>query len=108
MEQKSPSKLDALLLWIVRYGFIIGGIGLILCGVGCFLYQIYFWLRYGAWFPISLTYISQYLGIDHPQMSWAGFQRIIDWIMDSPASVWLILSGATLLFGSQDSEKEAQ
>jgi len=77
----------------------------IFCATFIFGWQFISWLRYGAWdvFPISsivLTgqaiYVTASAEQTRPQQ--AVFQSVIDWLLEIPAIVPLVIASA-LLFG---------
>jgi len=70
---------------------IAGGL-ILLTGVGLWVYQIIYWLRYGSWFSIPATTI---LPIDQfaYMFYWVGVQKIILWFADLHLAIYCILFG---------------
>lgn len=60
-------------------------------------YQAYLWLKEGQWTPIPISSILEKFNIDYYSiinMSWAGAQKIVVWLLDLPLTLGIVvLSG---------------
>jgi hypothetical protein len=73
-------------------GGLFFGVGIlgVLVGIGIFLYQCYFWLKYGTWLRIPfwelLTSLDENI-LDDIQISWKGIERVVFWILNLSAAL---------------------
>jgi hypothetical protein len=75
-------------------GSMIMGLGslVLLAGFLIWLAQFVYWLKAGIWSPVDLWRIWTELGqISLPH--WRGVEKILDWILDLPASLTLMILG---------------
>ena len=59
-------------------------------------YQAVLWLREGQWTPIPISSVLNKFSIDYNSVvdiSWAGIQKILVWILDLPLSLGIIAFG---------------
>jgi len=74
-----------------------GGPILLILGVGIIIFQIYAFLRYGAWKPYPLSYLVYTIYPEYllyPEGDWIGLKKIISTTIDLiPLSIFLIFSG---------------
>lgn len=64
-------------------------------------YQVFLWLREGQWTPIPISSVLGKLNIDYYSLvdiSWAGAQKILVWLLDLPLSLGIFVFGG--LFGA--------
>lgn len=68
---------------------------LIVASIGVVCYQIYLWLRLGAWVPMPLSHAFAQMGIDTfssvTDISWVGLKKVIEWLLDVSVAVWLLV-----------------
>jgi hypothetical protein len=91
----------------VRFDFSMkaGGL-LILSAAGCLVWQGYTWLRTADWPAFPFRDILDLFDAPELQFSWAGVQKIADWISGAPAPAVLFCIGMFVLwsaFWGQDS-----
>lgn len=80
--------------------------GFILMFIGPFVvigFQLYYWLRTGEWFPISLFDALNYIGIDASGLryasDWRGLAIAVLWVLELPLSLMVIaIGGAWVVF----------
>lgn len=69
-------------------------------GAICILgYQAFLWLKDGQWTPIPISSILGKLNIDYYSLvdiSWAGAQTIVVWLLDLPFSVGMVVFGGLI------------
>jgi hypothetical protein len=53
--------------------------------------QILGWLKTGIWKPYPLWGMLRDMGIRLPRTDWVGIQKMIDWLMDTPAMIWVVV-----------------
>lgn len=101
------SKLTALDLF---FGFIsLGLMGLaslfLMCGLGLVSYQVFLWIKDGAWSEFTIMVVFDFLfentpvaqWLSNPE-SWFGLQKIIEWLLQSiPLSAALILPSVFII-----------
>lgn len=64
------------------------------------IWQVFVWLRYGYWQPVTVWSLMLQAGLDIPEVRWFGIQKMILWTADQSASLFLALcSVASLWFG---------
>lgn len=66
--------------------------------------QVYVWLRYGFWPVRDFSSAFTELGLATPKTKWHGIQQIIDYLLASPFTVMVFVTGsaaslALMLFG---------
>jgi hypothetical protein len=89
---------------------IAGGL-VMLAGVLIVAGQAVIWLRFGAWYPISVATTLNVVGLPepHPVQGLIGLQKIIDWaipiLLDLPGSAAIICVGYLLIASG---EKQAR
>jgi hypothetical protein len=94
-----PWTLEALWALIVK----LVGVLVILYGFGVFGYQVLLWLQEGVWTSFELrsewAWLWGVIGLPgpEPEFSWLGVQRITLWLLGSPLSLGLIVTGITIL-----------
>jgi len=77
-------------------------VALWMCAVACLAlpgWQIYVWLRYGFWEPLTNADGMAYIGAQSPWSSWAGVQHMIDWWLAQSLAGWLFTGFLVLGFG---------
>ena len=89
-------RLDRLADTIGGFVFPIGLLVMI-GGPAIWTWQCFHWLKTGEWTALPIVAGFAYAGIDPPQFSWIGAQKISDWIMAAPLSVGLIAIALALL-----------
>ncbi|MGJ4954949.1 hypothetical protein ACQR1H_04860 [Bradyrhizobium sp. HKCCYLRH2015] len=89
-----PRKEDKGAFWI--------GVGFLLLALCVPAYQALLWLQSGYWTALPISYGVHFLGWRVPLTSWAGAQKIIDWLFDLP--LWSI--PAFMAFGCFSAWKE--
>ena len=92
----SPASETLLGATIENIGKFLGGAGLVILVV-IFASQCFEWLRFGTWPthpPLSEGFAK--LGIELPQTTWVGGQRIIDWLMSEPIGLVVFFLAAIL------------
>jgi hypothetical protein len=66
-------------------------------GAICLLgYQAFLWLKEGQWTPIPISSVLGKLNIDYYSLvdiSWAGAQKIVVWLLDLPLSLGIVVFG---------------
>ena len=67
---------------------VFGGTGAIVYSAGIVVWQCFNWLQYAYWTPIPISY-----AMPAPVTKLAGFNVILNWIADCPASVGLAIAG---------------
>ncbi len=68
---------------------------LIISGIGVLGYQIYYWFRYGEWFPMSTLYfLYDHWDWANIPTEWIGLHKVID---STPLSLALSLLGIIVL-----------
>jgi hypothetical protein len=77
-----PSRLDE----AAGVVFPIGLLGMA-CMPAIWGYQIFYWLRWGEWLPISIGDSIRWAGISQPRFAWRGVQQVSDLVMTAPLSV---------------------
>jgi hypothetical protein len=85
-DQQPNDPIVGILNFIVMLGTLV-----FMLGPVTLAYQIYFWLRYGTWLPLTILVAFSKLGISYPQTEWGGIQKIIDWLMNFPLSIGLLM-----------------
>ena len=78
---------------------MIMGLGslVLLAGFLIWLAQFVYWLKAGIWIPVDLWRIWTEVGAGQISLpSWRGVQKILDWILDLPASLSLMIAGLLL------------
>jgi hypothetical protein len=53
--------------------------------------QILGWLKTGTWKPYPLWGMLLDMGIGLPRTDWVGIQKMIDWMMETAAMVWVVV-----------------
>lgn len=97
---KHPWGLEVLWATIVKFA----GLLIVVYGFGVIGFQTIGWLRDGVWTPLELRIEWEWLwglvGVHapQPQFSWLGVQRIAAWLLETPLSVGIIVSGI-VVFG---------
>ena len=64
--------------------------------LGC---QAFLWLKVGQWAPIPISSVLNKLNINYNlvvDISWAGVQKILIWILDLPLSLGIIAFGGLM------------
>ena len=51
-------------------------------------YQIARWSKEGVWFSIPASYLLRAMNVSRPETSWIGVQKILDWLLNLPLSLW--------------------
>ena len=75
---------------------LIGGM-IFIGGFMILLAQFVYWLKAGIWIPVDLWRILTEVGAGQISLpSWRGVQKILDWILDLPASLSLMIAGLLL------------
>src|SRR6266478_7683057 len=76
-------------LAVIPLLFIIAAI---FFGPALVCWQIYYWLKSGAWFPIPVSKALEYMQWPYPNLEWRGVQKILDYFLDLPLSavIWLL------------------
>ena len=77
---------------------VLLGAAFLLSGVGVFVYQIYEWLRYGEWVPMSILWLLNFheglqSWVYYPT-EWVGVHTALGWV---PLSLTLFLLGIVIL-----------
>ena len=96
LERDGPKKIDT--TWSDRVAIGIAyliGVPLLLAGVGIIGMQVYGYLQYGEWSPLSVMVVAEggFPWLDNPQ-SWLGLHRIVHGFLNwLPVSLLLILIG---------------
>jgi hypothetical protein len=77
---------------------LLGSLGFVaaICLLG---YQTFLWLKEGQWTPMPISSIFGILGFDYYSVidvSWAGVQKILIWLLDLPLSLGLIVFGCVV------------
>lgn len=88
----------------------ISAIGGIMMAVGILLIPLtlaghgVYWLRYGIWPSIPFSELLGWMGVSRPSLTWAGLQKIADFVLTSQASVVVAccLVAAGLVLGKLD------
>lgn len=81
------------------YVFPIGLLGM--CGMPLiWAFQIFHWLRWGEWLPISVDDALRWAGSGEPHFAWRGVQKVADFLLTAPLSVaiFFLSLGLLLLF----------
>lgn len=69
-------------------------------GAVCLLgYQAFLWLKEGQWTPIPISSVLGKLNIDYYSLvdiSWAGAQKIVVWLLELPLSLGIIVFGGLI------------
>lgn len=77
---------------------LFGSLGFL--GAVCLLgYQAFLWLKEGQWTPIPISSVFGKLNIDYYSfidISWAGAQKIVVWLLDLPLSLGIIVFGGLI------------
>jgi hypothetical protein len=66
-------------------------------GPGIVVWQLFEWLKTGAWHPVPVTAAFDFFKVGHPVTNWAGVQKMIEWGLDLPLSVVTFLAAMTVL-----------
>lgn len=77
-------------------------VALWMCAIACLIipgWQIYIWLRYGLWVPLTNAEGMDYIGAYPVRSSWAGVQTMIDWWLAQSLAGWLFAGFLALGFG---------
>lgn len=77
---------------------LMGRIGalLVLAAIGIVGWQCYEWLRFGEWPSLTVLSVLAWSKIRAPHTEWIGVQKMIDWVLQWPASVPSFIFGAIL------------
>ena len=93
--------LFRILLWIIGYPFFFVGLGTMLVGFGTVVLQVYKWLKTALWISIPFSKAFEYLHFDlgfvQVPKDWHGLAMTVQFILEGPLSVCLILGGLILL-----------
>ena len=80
---------------VEEWFWLLGSLGF-LAAICLVAYQVYLWLKEGQWTSIPISSLFGPLGIDYYSVidiSWAGAQKILIWLLDLPLGVGLIALG---------------
>ena len=96
LERDGPRKIDTTWSdrWAARVAYLIA-IPPLLAGVGIIGMQVYGYLQYGEWSPLSAMALAEgrFPWLDNPQ-SWLGLHQIVHGFLNwLPVSLFLLLIG---------------
>lgn len=81
---------------------VILGIGVFIYGMGIVVYQVYQYLKTGAWIEMPLMIAADFFEIpwiDNPT-SWYGFHKIVVWVLElCTLSIAMIFLGSIIISG---------
>ena len=74
-------------------------------------YQVLTWLKFGHWQPLAVSDALAYLSIRVQPTTWAGVQKIADWVLSFPLSLGIFaiaiaLTWLTSSLGTQAAREE--
>lgn len=91
------------------WGLVIAlGVVLILVLPGMAIYEVYTWLRYGAWPSINMYDVLLYAKVDAPKVNWIGIQRISDWICKQQIILTVPIFGVLVAIIASHYQDEAE
>lgn len=63
----------------------------VISGLAILGWQVFYWLKNGAWLPLHFYDAFAYLGIDlknvYIQNNWKGLGKIVQWLLNLPLSI---------------------
>jgi hypothetical protein len=110
IENLQEKRLGHVLSEISKAAFVLLASAGVLTGLGILGYQVFTWLKTGAWPAVSLMHGLHYLFPDWDTMwqwisaprSWLGFHKIVSWLLiHTPLSLVVALIGLSFAFVSQ-------
>ena len=80
---------------------VVAGSMLLFFGCGTLFYQLYIWLKTGAWGSLPLSTGLKFIGIDDPRTGWSESQKTVDWLLATPLCLWFIMIGVCIMIIGQ-------
>jgi hypothetical protein len=80
---------------------IVAGCLIALAGAAVLTMQALGWLKFGVWGPVSVADALYRFDIPYPVQNLIGLQKIIDWMLDLPVSLVLMLLGVVIAIMSE-------
>jgi hypothetical protein len=92
MQPMSPGSNERLDKATAGVGGFVFFAGIVIIG-----WQVYYWLNFGHWYPISLRTALIQLGIPLPRFSWFSVQMIWDACAEMPLSLYVFVLSAIIM-----------
>jgi hypothetical protein len=85
LDRKENQAVAVIVLWPT--------VAALLCALLLVGGQVVYWLRYGVMPSLDLFWVFNQLDLEVPRFSWAGVQKIFDWIASLPLPLTIAMFG---------------